>query len=490
MVMGRMLLIAFVSLGVAACGAGGPTPLPVSPVGSPSPVSPGASPSSPEPSHAGPDPAAIGLAFIQALARGDTAAAEAMEDDTMRAAAPASSLGTLWGQIVGQFGAFAGFGDVATQAKAPFTIATVPVAFVNATVPLLVTVDAAGRVSGLHLGTPVPAGSPGPSGSSSVPASPSASPSPAAYVNPVAFTETEVTVGSAPWALPGTLSMPKGAGPFPAVVLVAGSGPQDRDETIGPNAPLRDLAWGLASSGIAVLRYDKRTKVHAADMAADVANVTVRQETTDDAAAAIDLLRQTNGVDPARVFLAGHSLGGYLAPRIAAGVPGHLAGIAMLEANSSPLPRLIVDQLEYLASPEGGADPQAKAMLETVRTQAALAESAALSPSTPTSQLPLGVPAAYWLDLRGYDPAAVARGLAIPIFISQGGRDYQVPPTELAAWRTALAGRDNVTIREYPALDHLLLAGSGPSRPAEYSVPGHVAPELVADLAAWIQGHR
>ena len=475
MVMGRMLLIAFVSLGVAACGAGVPTPSQ-------------ASTSSPEPSRTGPDPAAIGLAFLQAIARGDTAAAEAMEDDAMRAAAPAASLGTLWGQIVGQFGALTGFGDVSTQAKAPFTIATVPVAFANATVPLLVAVDAAGRVSGLHLGTPVPIGSPGPSGSSSAPASPSVSPSPAAYVNPAAFTETEVTVGSAPWALPGTLSMPKGAGPFPAVVLVAGSGPQDRDETIGPNAPLRDLAWGLASSGIAVLRYDKRTKVHAADMAADIASVTVRQETTDDAVAAIDLLRKTPGVDAQHVFLAGHSLGGYLAPRIAAGVPGRLAGIALLEANSSPLASLIVDQFEYLASPEGGADPQAKAMLETVRTQAALAGSADLSPSTPASQLPLGVPAAYWLDLRGYDPTAVAKGLAIPIFISQGGRDYQVPPTELAAWRTALAGRDNVTIREYPALDHLLLAGTGPSRPAEYAVPGHVAPELVADLAAWIKG--
>jgi fermentation-respiration switch protein FrsA (DUF1100 family) len=127
-------------------------------------------------------------------------------------------------------------------------------------------------------------------------------------------------------------------------------------------------------------------------------------------------------------------------------------------------------------------------MLPTVRAQAALAVSPDLSPSTPASELPLGVPAAYWLDLRTYDQLATARDLPNPIFISQGGRDYQVPPSELAAWRTALAGRKNVTIREYPALNHLLLAGTGPSRPAEYMVPGHVAPELVADLAAWIRG--
>ena len=199
----------------------------------------------------------------------------------MRKAAPAAALAQLWGQIVAQFGAFGSLGDVTTQEQAPYTNVTVQAAFANATLPLIVTVDGEGRVAGLHLGAPVPAGSPGPSGQSS----PAVSASPAAYVHPDSFTETEVTVGSAPWALPGTLSMPKGEGPFPAVVLLAGSGPQDRDETIGPNAPLRDLAWGLASSGIAVLRYDKRTKAHAAEMAADVANVTVREETTDDAVA-------------------------------------------------------------------------------------------------------------------------------------------------------------------------------------------------------------
>ena len=189
----------------------------------------------------------------------------------MRGAAPAAALTQLWGQLEEQFGAFTGVGDVAVKDAAPFVNATVTTSFANATVPLVVTVDAEGLVAGLHLGEPGPAASP-PGGSAPRPRAPSPTPggSPAAYVKPDAFTETEVTVGSAPWTLPGTLSMPKGNGPFPAVVLVAGSGPQDRDGTIGPNAPLRDLAWGLASNGIAVLRYDKRTKAHGTEMAAQV----------------------------------------------------------------------------------------------------------------------------------------------------------------------------------------------------------------------------
>ena len=167
----------------------------------------------------------------------------------------------------------------------------------------------------------------------------------------------------------------------------------------------------------------------------------MREETVDDAVAAIDLLRTTPGIDPTRVFVAGHSLGGYLAPRVGAQVPGRLAGIAMLEANSSPLGQVIIDQYEYLASEEGGADPQAAAALDAVRAQVALAESPSLSPSTPATDLPLGVPAAYWLDLRTYDPLSTLAGLSMPVFLSQGGRDYQVPrassPPGARRWRGA-----------------------------------------------------
>lgn len=467
----RLLACLVATTLLAACGTPGP-----SPAASPTAMAPG----SPTPSvSAAPasghlTAAAVATSFIDALARGDLAAAEGLEDDTMRAAAPAAQLGTLWQQITAQFGDFVAVGPVDTRAQPPYTIATVSVAFSRATLPLLVTVSGSGLVAGLHLGSPQPA------------SSPSAAASPAAYVDPASFSESEVTVGSAPWALPGTLTMPRGDGPFPAVVLVAGSGPADRDETIGPNKPLRDLAWGLASAGIAVLRYDKRTLVYGARMAA-LADITVREETTDDAVAAVALLRATPGVDPDRVFLVGHSLGAYLAPRIAARVPHELRGLVLLEAPSTPLPRLILMQAEYLLSLQPSPGPSAEDALATLRAQVATAESPDLSPSTPTSELPLGTPASYWLDLRTYDPLATAAGETIPMLLVQGGRDYQVPPSELGPWRAALAGRTDVTFRTYPDLDHLLFAGSGPSTPAEYTVPDHVSATVVADLAGWIE---
>ena len=457
-------LVLVLAFGLAAC--------------SPSTPSPAGTVAPPSESDAVVDAATIGRQFVESLASGDTAAAEALEDQTMRAAAPAEALGQLWGQIEGQFGPFERIAGVETAEQAPFVVATVSTEFADATVPLLVTVDGQGRVAGFHLGQPEPGASPAGS-----PASAEAVPD---YVDAEAFTEREVTVGESPWELPGTLSMPVGDGPFPAVVLVAGSGPNDRDETIGPNKPLREIAWGLASNGIAVVRYDKRGKVHAPAMAADAASVTVAEEVVDDAVAAVELLHDTPGVDPERVFVVGHSLGGYLAPRIASEATGQVAGIGILAGSTSPIQDLIVQQYEYLASPDGGADPQAAAALGQIREQVGRVNSADLTPSTPATDLPLGIPAAYWLDLRGYDPAATAAALAIPVLIAQGGRDYQVPPSELDGWREALVGRDDVAIHEYPAINHLLMEGSGPSRPAEYAVPGHVAGDLVRDLAAWV----
>ncbi|MEG0767506.1 MAG: alpha/beta fold hydrolase, partial [Clostridia bacterium] len=138
-------------------------------------------------------------------------------------------------------------------------------------------------------------------------------------------------IGKDPWALPGTLTVPTAAtGKMPAVVLVHGSGPNDRNESVGGTAIFRDLAHALASRGIAVLRYDKRTLVHGAQFTPEIINgLTVEQETIEDALSAIAQLRADSRIDPARVFLVGHSMGAMLAPRIDA-EGGNLTGLVLM----------------------------------------------------------------------------------------------------------------------------------------------------------------
>jgi dienelactone hydrolase len=295
-----------------------------------------------------------------------------------------------------------------------------------------------------------------------------------AYSKPDSFREREVAVGDGQWKLPGTLTEPAGPGPFPAIVLVHGSGPNDRDETVGGTKVFKDLAEGLASRGVVVLRYEKRTRQYGAAMAG-LASFTVEQETEEDAIKAAALLRTQPKVDPKRVFVLGHSLGGYVAPRIAE-QDARLAGLIVLAGNVRPMEDLIVEQAEYLAV---AADN-----LKTVKAVAAKIKS--LEPGDEDSPPVMGVPVAYWLDLKGYDPAALAKKLALPMLILQGERDFQVTMKDFALWKAAVGAGKGVTMRSYPALNHLFVAGEGKGTEAEYRKPGHVAPEVIDDIAKFV----
>jgi uncharacterized protein len=282
------------------------------------------------------------------------------------------------------------------------------------------------------------------------------------------------------------LCVPVGDGPFPAVVLLQGSGPHDEDETIGPNKPLKDVAWGLASHGIVVFRYMKRTQKYGAKSSEDPAKLTVEDETMSDARAAVALLAKQKKVDPRRLFLVGHSLGAYLEPRIALS-DAQITGIVMLAANTRPLEELVVDQVHYILergpAPTADEQKQAAAIEEAVKR----IESPDLKPGDTVNLLGSFLPASYWLDLRQYSPTATAQALKIPILILQGGRDFQVAPaTNFEQWKTALSRDSNVTLKFYPTLNHLFMAGTGASLPQEYETPGHVDEQVIADISAWI----
>jgi hypothetical protein len=98
-----------------------------------------------------------------------------------------------------------------------------------------------------------------------------------------------------------------------------------------------------------------------------------------------------------------------------------------------------------------------------------------------------GLPVAYWLDLREYDTVADAKKQALPMLILQGERDYQVPLADFNLWKAGLGNSKGVTLKSYPALNHLFVAGQGKSLPAEYAKPGHVAPEVINDIAQFVK---
>jgi dienelactone hydrolase len=407
-------------------------------------------------------------ALVTAADKGDFAAASKDFDDAMNKAMPPEKFAETWKGLVRQVGPLKKQGKATAEKVQKYDVIWVACEFEKATLYTRVVFDGGGRVTGLSFRAQGPVEYKAPD-----------------YVKRDAFKESEVKVGAGEWVLPGTLALPAGDGPFPAVVLVHGSGPHDRDETIGPNRPFRDLAWGLASQGVAVLRYVKRTKEYGAKLA-KAKDLTVKEEVLDDALAAAALLRQTKGIDPKRVFILGHSLGAMAAPRLGELDP-ELAGLVVMASPSRPMADVLIEQLDYILSVD--PSPEQKAAVEKIKAKAEKLKDPKLSPDTPADELPFGMTATYWLSWNDLRPAERAAKGKQPLLVLQGGRDYQSTMDDFEGWEKALSGRKGATLKAYPKLNHLFAEGEGKAKPVEYlSKEGHVAKEVVDDVAAWVKG--
>ncbi len=411
--------------------------------------------------------------FIDQLSRADFAAATARFDTAMKNLFTEEKMKEAWQQMTMMVGAFKQQSVAHTMELHDYKIVIVACQFERAVINAQIVFNDQGQISGLNF----------------APAQPAEVPYNApAYVNQSAFHEKELTVGSGEWALPGTLSIPNGTGPFPAVVLVHGSGPNDRDETIGPNKVFRDLAWGLSSNGIAVLRYEKRTKAHGIKFTPEiVSRLTTKEEVTDDVLTAVELLRHDPNIDPKRIFVLGHSLGATLMPRIGK-QDQSLAGLIVMAGMARPFEDVILDQFTYLYNLGGALTEQQKASLDLLKVQADRVKSPDLSTETPAKDLPLGMSPVYLLDLRGYQPAEVAKSLSMPVLVLQGGRDYQVSAAkDFEIWKDTLKDKTTATLKLFPKLNHLFITGEEKSTPQEYNVEGHVSADVIKEIVQWIK---
>ncbi|NJD10243.1 MAG: alpha/beta fold hydrolase, partial [Gemmatimonadetes bacterium] len=304
---------------------------------------------------------------------------------------------------------------------------------------------------------------------------------PPRYARRDAFEEVELTVGAEGWPLGATLTLPKAAGKVPVVVLVHGSGPNDRNEMVGGVQVFHDLAWGLASNGVAVLRYDKRTFRHGARLVGQP--ITVTEEVIADALTALAKVREQYGIDPNRVYLLGHSLGGMLAPEIAV-QDGELAGVILMAGATRSLPALAIEQLDYIATLPESQAPAAQQQLAQMRAMLVKVEKHELAPTQDAG----GAPASYFYDLEQRAPVQFVPRLKGPVLVLQGGRDYQVTKTDYDAWQAALAPVPGVRFRWYEDLNHLFVTGQGKATPAEYATSrGHVDARVIADIAEFVK---
>ncbi|GIP23683.1 hypothetical protein J22TS3_39580 [Paenibacillus sp. J22TS3] len=414
-----------------------------------------------------------GDAFVQALKTGDADAAEKWMSPAFKVALPKPQLKELWKGYAQIYGAPS---TQLSRTVTPNGVHTnITYSFQTPAAPLNYTLrmNKAGQVDDLFIAP----------GGSVAYTNPS-------YVNPASYTEEEVTLGEGVFALPGVLTKPVSGGPAPVVVLVHGSGPNDRDSSIGAAKPFRDLANGLASQGIAVLRYDKITYEHTFKFAANP-KATIKQETVDDAITAVRYLKSRKDIDTSHIFVAGHSQGGFALPLIinADKDERNIKGSIMLAGPSSTFMDVALEQQQELIRRIKGLGQDTAPYEQSAAVWSAAAKmlnDPQYSLDNLPANFPLGTPY-WWYSMRDYKPTDMAKAQKGPLLILAGENDYQVPMTQFNAWKTALAGRSDVEYKSYPKVNHLLSEYDGVSTSMEYAQPSHASETIINDIAAWVK---
>jgi len=326
---------------------------------------------------------------------------------------------------------------------------------------------------------------------------------------PYPYQEEEISFSNAAAgvSLAGTLTLPKGAGPFPAALLIAGSGPHDRDEALANHRPFLVLADHLTRKGFAVLRYDKRG-IGKSTGSADKATTL---DLAADAQAAIAYLKTQKEIDPAKIALIGHSEGAMIAPLLAS-QSKDVAWVVLLAAPATIGEDTLLHQSELIGRAGGLTDDQLEASLnfdhaayDLVRTEkdtAALNEKlnglvkdsgldAAMPPAVLEPQLRM-MESPWFRFFLDYDPLPNLKSLHVPVLAVYGQKDLQVPvKPNLALLQQALqdGGNKDADVRELPELNHLFQhAYSG--TPAEYAaIEETFSPEALQIISAWLLHH-
>ncbi|APE36196.1 alpha/beta hydrolase [Nocardia mangyaensis] len=315
---------------------------------------------------------------------------------------------------------------------------------------------------------------------------------------PFPYSSEDVTYRSGDITIAGTLTTPEGDGPFPAMLLITGSGPQDRNEEIMGHKPFQLLADTFTRAGYAVLRADDRG-VGGTGGTLDQATYS---DLADDAAAGVVFLRERPEIDPARVGLFGHSEGGYLAPLVAARPDSGIAFAILMAGPSVPGADVLIEQNEVIMASSGAPQEQIDAQVTFVTEWTALLragdtegakayaqqhnDSLPEAERTPQSAVD-SFSTPYMTSFVTYDPKPALEALRVPVLAFFGGTDQQVIATQNEGpMRENLAGAPDATVHTFPGLNHMMQP-SQTGKPSEYvSIETTIDPSVLTYVTDWL----
>ncbi|MBC7384031.1 MAG: dienelactone hydrolase family protein [Bacteroidia bacterium] len=307
------------------------------------------------------------------------------------------------------------------------------------------------------------------------------------YADVSKFVEEKFSFQNEGYELNGLLTMPNSSGKAPLVVILGEAGPTDKDGSYDENRPYKDIAWGIASKGYAVYRYDKRSinnGIMMMSLKAGYNSFTCREDYLDDLYKALDTLESLAGIDKERVYVLGHGQGGMLLPLVAK-ERKDVKGIIMLGTNAKRIQEMMIDQYAYLST----VTPNKKEEYDEQALKALKSMNKKLNPLTEHKYMPYEVQATYWIWFNKYKHLDIAKKLKKPILILHGNRDYQVNMENLKLWEKTLGENENVSIKSYPKLNHLFYTGDAESTYSEYYLKSNIPGYVLKDINDWLLTH-
>ncbi len=298
------------------------------------------------------------------------------------------------------------------------------------------------------------------------------------YASQTKFEEYPVKIGNESPLL-GMFAKPNRVENLTIVVFVHGSGPNDMDETLGPNKLFKDLAYGLATNNIGSIRYNKRTYDYKSAMAKKANKLTIDEVVVNDAVIAIQKAKELGAK---KIILVGHSLGGYMAPKIASKT--NVDGIILMAGPHNPLEDIILPQLEHIMKYDSSTSIN-DMQYNQIKWQIENLKKGKYDSTTVGPILPLGLSGTFWISLKDYKPLKMAKKQDSPYLILNGGRDYQVTEAEAISWKNGNKNESSKTII-YPKLNHMFYAGEGILIPSEYEKQSNMDNAVLNDIIIWI----
>jgi len=304
------------------------------------------------------------------------------------------------------------------------------------------------------------------------------------YVNKKLFTEQKVKFGVEEWQLDGVLTIPNSPDTYPLMIIVGGSGPTDMDGTVGPNTPYKDIAEGLASSGIATLRYNKRTAQHGSKVssAMDEIESVLDFEYVEDILEVIAYASKLEGVD--KILLAGHSMGGTIVPKIAS-ISGEVDGIILLAPGVRRFAQISLDQNRYAKDHFGITDEQmkqAEQLFEMILNHE-LPENTLIQP---------GLTVGYYYEMDQFSPLDDLTSYKKPVLVIQGEEAFQATMEgDFLPLKEKYNEADHFTFIALNGINHLFMKSEEGvfHWTDEYNEPGFVDKRVIDAIVEWIGIH-